>query len=84
MNDIINDNESYTTSDVVLAAAIALYYPLEAVDRNDAIHPQFVFQLDANLEELVKQYKGGELLVEPRAYVGRLWYLEEQMPSDIE
>ncbi len=84
MNDIINDNESYTTDDIALASALALSYPVEAVDRNDALHPQFVFRLDANLEELVEQYHCGELQVEPQAYAEQLRRLEAQMPGNIE
>ena len=84
MDDIINDNKSFSTEDVVLAAAIALYYPLEAVDRNDALHPQFVFRQDANLEELIEQYRCGELQVEPCAYTEQLHRMEARYFGDID
>jgi hypothetical protein len=76
MTSMMSEHDAYRTSDLALAAALALSYPLEAVDRHTPHGVQWVFRRDACLDELVAQYWRGELQVEPQAYAQQLRRLE--------
>lgn len=69
MTSLFSEHETYRIGDLVLAAALALFYPLEALDRNDPFVPQWVFCRDANLDTLV----------EPQAYYRQRRILERQL-----
>lgn len=79
MDDMLNDNMFYQTGNLALAVAVSLYYPLEAVDRDDPYEVQFVFRHSPQFDELVEQFYGGELLVEPQAYVNQLRLLQPEV-----
>jgi hypothetical protein len=65
---MIKDSEWYRTSDLALAAVLALVCPLEAINHHHPRGVQFVFRRDAHLDALVTQYWRGELRVEPQVY----------------
>ena len=79
MTSMLHEHTYFCTSDLALAAVLALLYPLEAIDRHDPGAVQFVFRRDAYLDALVAQYWRGELRVEPQAYAEQLRRLEAQV-----
>ncbi len=64
----LNENDLVKTQDLALATALSLFYPLEAIDRENPRKAQFIFKRDAKLDELITGYWRGELKVEPAAY----------------
>ena len=69
---LIKDSEHYRTDDLALATAIALYTPLEALDRHHAHGVQFMFRRSTYLDALLARYWRGQLIVEPQAYCKQL------------
>lgn len=63
----------YSTSDLALASAISLWYPLEALDRNqNSPKVQFLFKRDEQLDQLIESYWRGDLKVNPQVYFNAL------------
>ena len=63
----------YSTTDLALATAISIWYPLEALDRTQNPHKaQFLFKRDEQLDKLIETYWRGELKVNPQAYFNAL------------
>ena len=75
MDRIIKDRDYYRTHDVALATAIALYTPLETLDRHHSHGVQFVFRRSTYLDALLARYWRGQLIVEPQAYCKQLLVL---------
>lgn len=66
-------NDHYATSDLALATAISLFYPIEVIDRTtNPRRAQFLFKRDEQLDKLIEAYWRGELKVNPQAYFGAL------------
>lgn len=66
-------NNLYSTSDLALATAISLWYPLDAIDRTQDLHKaHFLFKRDAQLDQLIEAYWRGELKVNPQTYFNAL------------
>ena len=66
-------NDIYQTSDLALAAVIALWYPLEAIDRTQNPHKAlFLFKRDEQLDQCVDSYWRGELKINPMEYFNSL------------
>ena len=77
-NDIINDNETFSTDDMALAAALAMSFPVEAIERH-ALAPQFVFLRDSYLDDILEEYQCSELKVEVQAYYQQMRALQKQV-----
>ncbi len=69
---ILKQENFYRTSDLALATAISLFYPLEAVDKANPRKAQFLFRRDENLNELIENYWYGGLRVEPQQFFNQL------------
>lgn len=64
-----NLNENYfRVSDFPLAVALAISFPIEAVDRRDPRRACFLFEHSDRLDCLVTAYHRRELRVEPQEY----------------
>ena len=71
--EIINEKEIYKTTDLALATAISLFYPIEAIDRQNPRKAQFVFfRREDGFDELIESYWKGELKVSPQTYFNQL------------
>ncbi len=73
-----SDN-NYYTSDLALAAAISLFYPLEAIDRRSPQKAEFLFRRDAQLDKLIEAYWHGEMKVSPQAYFYQLKLIKTRL-----
>ncbi len=79
----IDVNEIYSTSDLALATAISLWYPLDAIDRTKDTHKaHFLFRRDQQMDELVVAYWRGELKVNPQEYFNALKNLKARLYED--
>jgi hypothetical protein len=65
-------DDYYSTSDLALATAISLWYPIQTIDRTDPHKSIFFFKRDENLDRLIEAYWRRELKVEPQAYFSQL------------
>lgn len=61
-------NEMYQTADMACAAALSLFFPIEAVDRTSGRRVFFIFERSEKLDQFVQMFWRGEVQVEPRAY----------------
>lgn len=62
----------FTTSDLPLAAALALEVPIEGIDRTNPRRSEFQFANSAHVRALERDYYRGALHVEPRRYFDQL------------
>ena len=75
-------NNYYSTSDLALASAISLHYPLQAIDRQNPHKAQFLFKRDEQLDKLIESYWRGELQVEPQTYFNQLKNIKARLYSE--
>lgn len=76
-------DDYYSTSDLALASAIALYYPLEVVDKTqNPYKAQFIFKRDENLNKLIESYWRCEMRIEPQAYFNQLKSIKARLYSE--
>ncbi|RJQ35787.1 hypothetical protein C4559_06450 [Candidatus Microgenomates bacterium] len=70
----------YSTSDLALATAISLWYPIEVIDKTQNLHKaQFLFKQNEQLDQLIEAYWRGELKVNPQAYFNALKMLKARL-----
>lgn len=78
----LNINDYYSTSDLGLAAAISLSYPLEAIDRQNPYKAQFLFRRDKHIDQLIESYWRGEMKISPQAYFNQLKVIKSRLYED--
>ena len=69
----------YQTSDLALAAAISLYYPIQSIDKSNQKRVIFVFAKDRNFDLYIERYWKGELKVDPHKYFQNLKLLKNRI-----
>ena len=76
-----NNNKYYQTADLGLAAAISIFYPVDAVDRQNPRRALFIFKRDDELDMFIENFWKQELKVEPQAYFYQLKNLKTRIYS---
>lgn len=79
MTQGLNVNDYYSSSDLALAAAISLYYPLELIDRTNPRKAQFLFKRHEQLEQLIESFWKKELLVDSLTYFNQLKVIKARL-----
>lgn len=79
MTKSLNLNDYYSTSDLALAAAISLSYPIETIDKINPHKAQFLFKREEGLDRLIEGYWRGELKVNPQAYFNQLKVIKARL-----
>jgi len=77
--EILKEKDFYRTADLALATAVFLFYPLEAIDKQNPRKAQFLFKRESQLDELIESYWRGELKVEPQAYFNALRIIKARL-----
>jgi len=72
-------NDYYSTSDLALATAISLWYPIETIDKTNPNKNVFLFKRDENLDQLIESYWKRELKVEPQAFFNQLRNIKSRL-----
>lgn len=72
----------YYTSDLALATAISLWYPIDAIDRQNPRKASFLFKRNAKLYELLEAYWKRELKIEPQEYFNQLKAIKARLYSE--
>ena len=75
----MKQTDFFSSFDLALAAAIFLFYPLEAIDKENPRKAQFLFKKTADLEKLVEDYWHGDLRIEPQAYFNALRIIKARL-----
>jgi len=78
---ILEEKDFFRSHDLALSATIFLFYPLEAIDRENPHRAEFLFRRDPALDELVQSYWRGELKVNPAAYFNALRVIKARLYS---
>ncbi len=78
----LTTTDYYSTSDLALVAAISLYFPLEAIDRQNPHKALFLFKRQEQLDQLIESYWRGELQVEPQNYFNQLKNIKARLYSE--
>ena len=69
----------YRTSDLALATATSLFYPIEAIEKTDPHKATFLFKRDENLDQFIETYWRDELRVSPIAYFNQLKIIKARL-----
>lgn len=78
--EYLNINDYYSTSDLALATTLSLFYPVEAIDRQDPHKAIFLFKRrGTDVDQLVETYWKGELKVNPAAYFQQLKIIKARL-----
>lgn len=72
-------NDYYSTSDLALATAISLYYPLEVMDRTSPHKAYFIFKRDKKLDQFIQAYWKDDLKVSPLVYFSQLKLIKARL-----
>jgi hypothetical protein len=76
-------NNYYSTSDLALATALSLWFPIETIDKTTDPHRAiFLFKRDEELDRLLEAYWRRELKVEPQAYFNQLKLIKSRLYSE--
>lgn len=75
----VNIKNYYSTSDLALATALSLFYPVDSIDRQNLNKALFLFKKEAGLEQLIESYWKGELKVNPAAYFQQLKIIKARL-----
>jgi len=75
-------NDFYETSDLALATAISLWYPIDAIDKQNPRKATFLFKRDEKFDELLEAYWKRELKIEPQEYFNQLKAIKARLYSE--
>lgn len=71
----------YSTSDLVLATVVSLFYPIESIDKTDQHRVQFCFKRIPEIQPLIDQFWRKELRVEPQEFANQMKILKTRIHS---
>lgn len=77
----LHENEIYRTTDLSCAAAIALWFPPESIDRSNPSKAEFIFLRNQQLNQLLESFWKGELQVEATSYFNSIKLLKNRIMS---
>lgn len=73
-------NDYYPTSDLALATALSLFYPVDSIDRQNPHKAVFLFKRKGTeIDQLIETYWKGELKVNPAAYFQQLKIIKARL-----
>jgi len=79
MAEPYNTNDYFKISDLAMAAAISLFMPIEAINRQNPQRVEFVFERSRRLEKILRIYWRNEMKVEPKEYFSQLKNLKSRL-----
>lgn len=83
MKRINNSKESlYSTTDMALAAAISIFYPIEIINKNNPKRVVFIFKKDKHFDLFIANYWKGKLKIDPQKYFQNLKLLKSRIYND--
>ena len=76
-----NMNTTYKTSDIGLAATLALSFPVEGINKTNPKRAIFLFVESPNLKTVVEHYYLAKTGVEPMAFLNKIKTLKTMINS---
>lgn len=73
------NTDLYATNDLSLACAIALSFPLWALDKSNPSKVEFLFKREEGLDNLIESFWRRELKVDPLSYFTQLKILKSRL-----
>lgn len=77
--EILNEKDFYRTTDLALATAISLFYPIETIEKQSYRKATFLFKRDSELDALIESYWRSELKVDAQAYFNQLRVIKARL-----
>lgn len=74
-----NIEDLFSTSDLALASAISMRYPLYVIDKSNPEKASFFFERDRGLDDLIQSYWSNTLQVSPLAYFQQLKIIKSRL-----
>jgi hypothetical protein len=79
MQDIFKESEVFGSSDLAQVATLAMYFPIEAMDRGKSGKVSFFFKRSAELDVLLEEYWRGDIQVEPKAFFNQVKIIKSRL-----
>ncbi len=76
-------NKTYQTADMACAAALSLFFPIEAIDRTSERRVFFIFESTEKLDQFVQMFWRGEVQLEPRAFFDSIKAIKTRLYDQI-
>lgn len=73
---------TYSTFDLSLATAISLWFPIDAIDKQNPRKASFLFKRNEKLDQIVELYWKRELKIEPQEYFNQLKAIKARLYSE--
>ena len=73
------NNNLYLISDLALASAIYLYYPIKTINKSNPQKAYFIFKKNKNINAIIERYWCGDLKVEPQLYFNSIKALKNRI-----
>lgn len=73
----------FSTTDLSLAAALYMTFPIASLDRSDPRRVKFVFEDSDELKKACETFFAGASLVEPKAYFSALRNIKNRLYGTI-
>jgi len=75
-------SDYFSSSDLALVCTISLWYPIDAIDRQNPRKACFRFKRDKKFDELIKAYWERALKIEPQEYFNQLKAIKARLYSE--
>lgn len=82
MNQVLNSNQVYRTSDLTLTTALSLSFPIVQIDRTDTRKAVFIFKKSEEMELFVEKYWNSEIRVEPQEFANQMKLIKTRIYSN--
>lgn len=73
--------QCYKTSDLGLATALSLFFPIKAIDRANSRKVLFVFNQTKELDDFIDKYWLKEIVVEPQVFTNQIKNIKTRIYS---
>ncbi|MFZ2663962.1 MAG: DUF5659 domain-containing protein [Patescibacteria group bacterium] len=77
------DENTYKTTDLAIAAAASLFFPIESVEKIATQRVSFVFRQTKSFSEFIDSYLRGEIRIEPQQYFNQLKVVKTRIYSSL-
>jgi hypothetical protein len=78
-----NENSYFQSSDLPLITTIALFYPIDSIDRRNPQRIVFLFKREQSLDQFIEAYWKKQIKIEPQAYFNQLSIIKTRIYSGV-
>lgn len=81
-NTMLRESDYVRTADLPLAAFLAIWFPVEAIERQNGNKAYFLFLRNEELNQQIKSYWRGAAWCEPMAYFNSIKQLKSRIYAE--